>query len=103
MPRRSVEAGIYLPNDASGEGEGCQNSLPCAPCCAALSLKNNSNVTNLRPSGTAGKGVADDRHPAELSPTCGVYRGGEPDRSGAADRPVPGRVPAAGSGEALCL
>src|SRR5262245_3449488 len=26
-----------------------QNSLPCAPCCAALSLKNNSNVTNLRP------------------------------------------------------
>jgi NADH-quinone oxidoreductase subunit A len=28
---------------AAGAGKNRQNSLPCAPCCAALSLKNNSN------------------------------------------------------------
>ena len=37
--------------------------------------QNNSNVTNLRRPETAGKGLADDRHLAELSSTCGVYRG----------------------------
>jgi len=28
------------------------------------------------------KRIADDRHLAELSAACGVYRGGKPDRSG---------------------
>src|SRR5665213_4403693 len=79
-----------------------QNSLSCAPCCAALSLRI-IPISESAAVETAGKGIADDRHLAELSPTRGVYRGSGPDRCGPLDRAVPRRFPAARSGKAFCL
>src|SRR5476651_2523686 len=54
-------------------GEGRQNSLSCALCCAALSLRIipiNESAGREKPQD---KGSADDRHLAELPSTCGVY------------------------------
>src|SRR3954452_11598977 len=79
-----------------------QNSLSCAPCCAALSL-GTIPINESAASAPAGKGTADDRHPSELSSTCCVCRGRQPDRFGIADRAIPGRFPAAGPGKALGL
>src|SRR5437868_15032436 len=76
---------------ARGGDRICQNSLSCAPCCAALSLSEQFQFTNLRMRDSAGKGTADERHPAELSSTCGVCRGRRPDRFGALDRSFPRR------------
>src|SRR6266446_5563407 len=86
---------------ARGGGRNRQNSLSCAPCCAALSLSEQFQFTNLRMRDSAGKGMADERHPAELSSTYGVCRGRRRDRFGALDRSLPRRLPAARSGKAL--
>src|SRR4051794_32917625 len=79
-----------------------QNSLSCAPCCAALSL-GNIPITDSAALKTAAKGIADDRHSAELSSAGGVYRRRGLDRSGAVDCALRGRVPAARSRKAVCL
>src|SRR6266852_1616648 len=84
-------------------GRNRQNSLSCAPCCTALSLSEQFQLTNLRMRDAAGKGTADERHPAELSSTCGVCRSSQRDRFGALDRSVPRRLSAARSGKALCV
>src|SRR5260370_42421847 len=92
-----------FPAARGGDGKR-QNSLSCALCCAALSLSEQFQLTNLRMRDSARiKGTADDRHPAELSSTCRVCRVRWRDRSVPLDRPCPRRLPAARSEQAAGL
>src|SRR5579863_6372981 len=63
ISRRQAARGVF---HASQGGEGRQDSLSCAPWCAALSLGTILILTNLRPSHSRGRRVPpDDRHLAE--------------------------------------